>query len=1184
MRFLFTCLLFVSVFTARAQAPLTQAFHGCGGAAVVSFPPSGWSNVTYTFQRQDGPSIWTTVLISQSNWHIVLNGELTGPALFRCVQRNNITLEERISNGVTVDPALFPRAIVAPTVTITPLWGLDGDPNSNVLQVIISAMNGFTRPPFRVEYRRQGDIAYQVDNVANSYFIRNITPNVPYEVRVTDYCGNLVTLNTTGPQSIPFATVSGVTCAGGTVDFTMQGSQNLGNRGPFTWALAPLPVGMNPNAVPASFLDGLSFTISGTSVSNVPAGRHVLVARDVFGVRSAYTIVDVGGTSSLVPNIISTGPGTGFCNYFITVANPGPQFGPWQLGYRIKGSGEPYIFSSNLTVSTFRGGNTYEIVLRDNCGILSQTTDLITLLQRPQIVDVSSTVNGCNGTITVNANTCNSNVVYGLVEEGRTDTVWQAGNVFNVPVLQKDYRAYARQEGRPDLTDERSFTSSGLSTFVDARWMGDQDIIQFYFGASNPDIRYQISRDGINFSQPRPLSSVEFPPGVYVVKLLDPCGSSIERTIPAGHHFFVNSVTNVETCSGNDSLGARFDFQLVPLESFGDPITPFTWHVYKWTNNARGNLVKSGSTEDLLLSIGGLQPNQQYEFSIKDALGREFFVGTRLPMEPPVFVSTGGQAGPSASVYVDDTNCSAPIIRVDQFPAGSSVTIYAGRSNAGTVVNQVSLGVTGPLTAGYYTVEVFNDNINGCPWLLREEIYVKGNGPLAGPPSFSTSTAFCVSDPTEVDLYRYWPDAAPNASWSSSSAIVWKDQVRGIFVPKDQVPGNYEFTYTNTNYCEVRTTQTVDIEIGLQWCAVSSSFGDFESALVPGGCGNYSEDEEKQLIIPSNGLVMSIRPGVGNQIQQLCWGSRYVFANQPRTTVIGGQTVYFTDRNYYLEPTTTTIGVNKPRIRLYYFRTDINRFLDFIRAQVNPAITINDLRILKKTVGPGSPVDLDVAASGTPSLYSYIVPTFIPFGPDAWAVEFEVSSFSEFALVFSAAGALPVTWGSVDARLDNGQVLVNWSTLTESNTRDFIVEHSVDGRNFSSIGIVGAAGNSNTRRNYSLRHTQPAHGRNYYRIRQNDKDGKFSYSIVVRVNTMPGIAGMRLMPNPAKDMTALVFDRPSPAGTITLVSVSGQQVWRKALARGSSSVSVDMSGLGAGIYFLRVETEGVTEVLKLMKQ
>jgi hypothetical protein len=131
---------------------------------------------------------------------------------------------------------------------------------------------------------------------------------------------------------------------------------------------------------------------------------------------------------------------------------------------------------------------------------------------------------------------------------------------------------------------------------------------------------------------------------------------------------------------------------------------------------------------------------------------------------------------------------------------------------------------------------------------------------------------------------------------------------------------------------------------------------------------------------------------------------------------------------------------------------------------------------------------------------------------------------------------------------------------------------------------VAAAGNSNSRRNYSLRHAQPAVGRNYYRIRQNDKDGRFSYSIVVRVNTLPGAANMKLMPNPVQNMAALVFDRPSPAGTLTLINISGQQIWRKPLPRGSSTISVDMAGQGAGVYFLKVETEGVTEVLKIMKQ
>lgn len=92
---------------------------------------------------------------------------------------------------------------------------------------------------------------------------------------------------------------------------------------------------------------------------------------------------------------------------------------------------------------------------------------------------------------------------------------------------------------------------------------------------------------------------------------------------------------------------------------------------------------------------------------------------------------------------------------------------------------------------------------------------------------------------------------------------------------------------------------------------------------------------------------------------------------------------------------------------------------------------------------------------------------------------------------------LPLTWGSFDVVSSGTRAKLKWTTLQEMNTHSFEIEHSVDGITYSQIGRLSAAGNSSVELAYYFEHASPdLSSINYYRIRQTDIDGNFSYSIV----------------------------------------------------------------------------------------
>lgn len=108
------------------------------------------------------------------------------------------------------------------------------------------------------------------------------------------------------------------------------------------------------------------------------------------------------------------------------------------------------------------------------------------------------------------------------------------------------------------------------------------------------------------------------------------------------------------------------------------------------------------------------------------------------------------------------------------------------------------------------------------------------------------------------------------------------------------------------------------------------------------------------------------------------------------------------------------------------------------------------------------------------------------------------TGFGVFA--FTAAGEgglLPIVLASFQAKAIKNYVELDWTTLTESNNDYFNIDKSVDGTTFETIATIKGAGNSNKLLSYLSKDMFPNNGINYYRLKQTDYDGNFSYSKIV---------------------------------------------------------------------------------------
>jgi hypothetical protein len=80
------------------------------------------------------------------------------------------------------------------------------------------------------------------------------------------------------------------------------------------------------------------------------------------------------------------------------------------------------------------------------------------------------------------------------------------------------------------------------------------------------------------------------------------------------------------------------------------------------------------------------------------------------------------------------------------------------------------------------------------------------------------------------------------------------------------------------------------------------------------------------------------------------------------------------------------------------------------------------------------------------------------------------------------------------------QVELTWTTASETNNDFFTIERSKNGIDFKALAQVPGAGNSNQILNYKLIDDQPYEGISYYRLKQTDFDGKFTFSEIRTIN------------------------------------------------------------------------------------
>ncbi len=174
---------------------------------------------------------------------------------------------------------------------------------------------------------------------------------------------------------------------------------------------------------------------------------------------------------------------------------------------------------------------------------------------------------------------------------------------------------------------------------------------------------------------------------------------------------------------------------------------------------------------------------------------------------------------------------------------------------------------------------------------------------------------------------------------------------------------------------------------------------------------------------------------------------------------------------------------------------------------------------------------------------------------------------------------LPVEFTSFDAFNENSHVKLIWKTTSELYNDFFTIQKSKDSDSWVNIGQVSSAGNSNSLKEYEYFDKNPHEGKNYYRLKQTDLDGVYSYSSSIVIDI-----GMKLelsiFPNPALNEVIVQFNDDHQC-SISITNLSGRKIELPYKLK-SNSTWFDTSSLSNGIYLVHVNTPSQRIVKRVM--
>jgi hypothetical protein len=214
-------------------------------------------------------------------------------------------------------------------------------------------------------------------------------------------------------------------------------------------------------------------------------------------------------------------------------------------------------------------------------------------------------------------------------------------------------------------------------------------------------------------------------------------------------------------------------------------------------------------------------------------------------------------------------------------------------------------------------------------------------------------------------------------------------------------------------------------------------------------------------------------------------------------------------------------------------------------------------------------------------------------GPTDWRVNRTAVSLAQLnsnnfhvASTDATNSPLPIELISFTAKLVNSEVELKWSTASEMNNDYFTIERAVDVEHFEGILEEDGMGTTKELNHYKVIDSSPLYGKSYYRLKQTDFDGQYSYSPVQVIHYEgPRFAILTAFPNPLRgsDLTIRIEGlQEATQVPVQILNMQGQKVYEKVIeVKTPGLITEEISAnyfLTSGLYIIKAgETLSLTK-------
>lgn len=292
-------------------------------------------------------------------------------------------------------------------------------------------------------------------------------------------------------------------------------------------------------------------------------------------------------------------------------------------------------------------------------------------------------------------------------------------------------------------------------------------------------------------------------------------------------------------------------------------------------------------------------------------------------------------------------------------------------------------------------------------------------------------------------------------------------------------------------------------------------------------------------------------------------GSITVVRGHQRQQGTGTYTANYSVARYYIVPGIGEIDGTNENVQLSYWEAELGA------SHPNEANLVAYQQIVEEGSNVWTPLNGAVNVAN-----NFVLPAANPYDSYVYGDAYASLTFNDKFTLGSTDAPLPVELLSFTAeKSGDDAVFLKWITATEINSDYFLVQRSKDALNWENINRVTAAGNSNIELTYQLFDENPLSGQSYYRLKQFDFGGAYTYSRIRSVNFNQS-EEITVYPNPTNGP---VYIESSVPVNVIVFDLNGRIVLQEVHTK-----SIDLSTQPAGVYSVQIQSENSIQHEKIV--